>query len=447
MNLLPALLVLLTPGFPQADAPLSVDDAVRLARTNSPKLRAARFEAQAAQTETDREKPVARPTVTAQAIGTLQGPRVTFPRDGEGDATVLPERFGRVELMVEQVLYRPGLGAARERYAAQTRANVWDYRRTENDVIQEVRRAYFNLLTAQTMAEVARGGVETARKHLDLVKLMLEAGQSSERDEKAADADLAEAEQGAIKAENGVALARADLNRLMGRDLASSLTTSSQRTLEAVPDGPEAGIALALARRPEIRQLEENLRAARAGVSLARTQAQPSLSARATAARQTPSAFTNDNYYAAGLVITWNLLDAGKTRADVQEARARVGQLEALLEETKLGIRLEVEKAWRDMREARARIAAAVRQVAAAQAALDVSELRYQQRAATQLEVSGAIFSVTKALANQAQAVFDLNIAAADYAHATGADVKEDVEPPSFPRKREHRGTEDAPRK
>lgn len=386
-------------------------------------MRAARFEAQAAQTQTDRERPRARPTLTAQAQGALQGPRVTFPRGTGGDATVLPERYGRVELMLEQLLYRPGLGAARERYGAQTQAHAWERRRTENDVIWEARRAYFQLLTAQAMEEVARGGVEMAQRHLRWTRDMLEAGLSAERDVKASEADLAEAEQGAIKAENGLALARANLNRVLGRAPDAPLTTAPPPPPPDLPHSLAASVTLALARRPEIRLLEENLRAARAGAALAGAQAQPTLSARATAVRQTPSAFADENYYAASLVLTWNLLDAGRTRADVQEAKARVGQMEALLEEAKLGIRVEVEKAWRDMREAKARLEAAERQVAAAEAAREVSELRYQVRAATQLEVSGALFQALKARANRAQALFDLHLASADYAHATGMDI------------------------
>jgi len=47
--------------------------------------------------------------------------------------------------------------------------------------------------------------------------------------------------------------------------------------------------------------------------------------------------------------------------------------------------------------------------------------VRFEARAALQLEVSGALFSLSKARANQAQALFDLQIAAAEYAHAIGA--------------------------
>ena len=68
---------------------------------------------------------------------------------------------------------------------------------------------YFEALTAESMADVVHGGVEIARKHYKLTQDMLEAGTTSERDVKVADADVSEAELGLTKAENGVALAHA----------------------------------------------------------------------------------------------------------------------------------------------------------------------------------------------------------------------------------------------
>ena len=170
---------------------------------------------------------------------------------------------------------------------------------------------------------------------------------------------------------------------------------------------------------------KRRFRPRRAGASLAATQDSPVVSGRATASAQTPTALTSDHYYAAGFVVTWNPFDRARTRADVREARARVAQLEAQLDDARLGIRLDVEKAWRDMGEARARIETSGRQVAAAEAALDISELRYQARSGTQLEVSAALLNVARARANRAQAVLDLHLAAADYAHAAAADIRQ----------------------
>lgn len=417
-------LVVLAIGFiVQSGPPLSIEDAVRIALANSPKMQAARFEAQATKAGLEKERPVARPQVGIEAQGRVQGPRITFPRAGDGDSTVMPEQYADARVTIDQPLFRVASGAARERYGAQIRAAGWEEARAENDLILSVRTAYVDALAAREQQHVAVAGVDLARKHLDLVKLMLQAGTASERDVRSADADLAEAEQGQSKAANGVTLALANLNRLMGRDPVSTLDIAAAGNQPAIPDRPDYDAAIR--RRPEIRQLEENLAAARAGVMLAATQDKPKLSGRAIAAVQTPSAFVKTDYLAGGLVLQWNPFDGWKSRADTDQAKAQAKRLEALLTDARLGIKLDAEKAWRDMKEASDRITTSERQVKSAEAALEISELRYQAGTATQVEVSAALFDVTKARSSRTQATYDLHRAAADYAHATGQDVPE----------------------
>ncbi|MGC8666584.1 MAG: TolC family protein [Chthonomonadales bacterium] len=418
-------------------ARLTVEDAVRIALVQSPKLKAARMELEAQQSQADRERPVARPTVSARAEGTLQGPRVTFPRAGSGDVTVLPERYGQVALSVEQPLFRAGIRAAGMRFAAQTQANLLELRRQENDLALEVRKAFYAVQTAEAMSDTARSGADLARKHLELTRVMLQAGTASERDVKASEADVAQAEQGVYEAEAGVLLARANLNRLLGRDPATPIELVPAGMPAHIPASAGPGIEQALKQRPELLLLEEELKAAKAGAVLAASQDKPGISMRAVAQTQTPSAFVRSSYFAAGLVLNWTPFDGGKTRADVREARARAAQLEALLEDAKLGIRVDVEKAVADAQEALHSIEAADRQIAAAQAAADVSELRYQARSATQIEVSAAIFNVTKARSNRVQALGNLLTALAEYDHAVGAEVAPSAEARGTPA---HRG-------
>lgn len=399
---------------------LTSTGAVKIALKQSPKLRAARAERDAALAHNDKEKPVARPSVSIEAVGQLQGPRVTLPRVTPGDETVVPERYGRLELLIEQTLFRAGLSSARARYDAQNRAADWELRRAEQETAVEVLRAYFGLVSAEDQAKIAGEGVRIARKQLDLTRTMLEAGTASERDVKASDADLAEAELGKSRAEGGVDLARANLNRLMGLDPAASVEMAPVSPLPAIPSSSTDPISQAMRDRPEIHLLDEGLAAARASESLAATQNLPTLSARAIGAAQTPTALTDSKFFAAGLSLKWSPFDQGKTRSDVREARASVARLEALREDARLGIRLEVEKALTDMRTARDRIAVADRQVSSAEAALGVSQLRYQAGTATQLEVSGSLFALIKARGNRAQAETDLRLADAELRYAIG---------------------------
>jgi len=401
---------------------VSVEEAVRRALRDNPGLKAARYERAALLARAELERPVARPTLRTEATGTLQVPRATFPRGATGDATVIPERYGKVEAALEQTLYRPGLAAARERSTAEANVLAMDVERAEADLVRDVRVACLRLLTAEAMVGVASDGLDLARRHAKLVEDMLEAGLASERDRKAALADVAEAEQGRLQAENGAALARADLARRMGAPSEALISVAEPGPLPPMPD-LQTGIAEALQRRVELRSLRERLRSLKAAASLAGLQDDPVLGARATAAAQSPTAFTRSTYFSVGLVLRWDILDGGKARADAAEARARVRQLESLLDEATRGVRLDVEKAWRDLRDAAARLEAATRQAELAQSAHEITELRYEVRQATQMEVSGSLLALQRARANRSQALYDQHIAAAEYARATGAPI------------------------
>jgi outer membrane protein TolC len=414
---LPILLALQAGAQPPA---ITVDEAVRLALQHGPRMKTVRAEAGVAQAQNERDKPEVRPIVKAIALGTLNGPTVRIPGATSGETAVIPARYGRLELNLEQPLWHAGLGSAKEKYSATRSANDWDARRAQADVAQGVQKACFDFLIAQEMLTVAEQGYDVAKKQRDQVALMLESGLSSERDLKAADATVAEAHQHQIQAANGFDLARAELNRQLGRSLDELTTVKSPRLLDPTDFTLEKAIEWGLRDRPEVHALEEGIRAAKAGASLAGTQDKPELSFRATAARQTPTALTDANYYSAGFAITWNLFDAGKAKSDQREARAQVAKMEAQLEELKSGIRMEVRKAWRDIETARALTQSTDRQTASANAALTVSQARYAERAALLLEVQGAMVDLQRAKANHAQAFIDMLRARATLDYAIG---------------------------
>lgn len=105
--------------------------------------------------------------------------------------------------------------------------------------------------------------------------------------------------------------------------------------------------------------------------------------------------------------------------ADTAEARARVRQLEALLEGAERRVSLKVEKAWRDLRDAATRIEAATRQTDLAPAAQGITAVRYQVCQAHQIEVSRSLLALQRARANRSQALYDQHTAAAVCERAT----------------------------
>ena len=400
--------------------PFTMDAGVREAIRLSPLVRAAHAVLETSRVQADREKPVARPTVTAVASGTAQGPRVDFPRPDGRLATVLPEAVGRLDLILEQPLYRAGFKAARDRYSAQLSAADLDFRKAVFDVALAVRKAYIDVLRSDAGVRAARDGVDAAQRYQRLVDSRIAAGQAKPVDAQTVMAQVAEAQSGLTQADGGAGLAKFNFNRLLGRGLRTTVAVVEIEAAPPIPMSLEEAVARALRARPELLLLEQNLQAARAGISIARAQTQPSVHARGQVTEQTPSAFLHEHYYAATIEVRWPIVDGGKSRQDTREAKAQTDRLAALLEDARRGIELDVMQAWDKMRAAQSRIAYARTQRAGLEATALVAVKAYEVGRGTVIEVQGAQREVRAARAAEFIALYDLHAAFADFLYAQG---------------------------
>ncbi len=403
---------------------LTLAGSVASALRQSPQVRLAKAVREAALVEAERGKPVARPTVEARAAGTLQGPRATFPRPDGSPATVLPEEVGRLDLIVEQPVYRAGQRAARDRYGAAQGEAEWEYRRALSAVALAARKAYIDVLRADAGVRVAQDGLEAAQRYQELVARQIAAGLAKPVDAGTAAGQAAEAQGGVTQATSALKLARMSFNRVLGRALTVEVVLEPLPPDPAkAPDSPEAAIAAAWQHRPELRLLEENLRGAQAGISLAKAQTQPALNLRGQISEQTPSAFVREHYAAATLELRWSLLDGGKARLDTQEARAQASRIGALREDARQGIALEVTQFWQQRRDAQEKIGLTRTQREGLEATVAVAEKAYEVGRGTAIEVQAAQREVRSARAREVQALYDLHASSADFAHAQGEDV------------------------
>ncbi len=404
---------------------VTMEEAVRSALTHNADLRAAMHARDAARLEADRDKPVARPKVTLEAETLIQTPELRFPR-GVEDATVRHARYSRIALEVVQPLFRFGVHDAWHRHSAMLRAADASLMRERNELIRSVRKAYVRALTAKAMLALAREGLALAERHKALVGRMIEAGLAPSLDALAADADLAEAKDGLVRAENGTRLAVADLCRLTG--LPDSTDAASLAAFVPPTDHPAEDelVRQAVAARPELLALRDWIIAASTGASLARSQSLPEISLRASVARQTPAAFVSRDWAAVGLAASWPVMDGGKAASGTRKARAKADELRAQLESAEAGIRLEVRAALGAIGAADARIRLCESRINAARSALAIVELRYEQRATTLLEVAAARLAVTKAVAALVEAQGDKMLAFADLRYAAALDLSGD---------------------
>lgn len=404
---------------PASSPPLTIREALSIAERQSPALEIARRERNIALIAAERARPAFRPEVTATAAQLLRTPRVDLP--GRPDEVVLPNSVSRFEIGVTQPLYQFGAGKAPGiRSGAMAAAARSDFRTAELDLILEVEEAYLGIRRAQSLESVARRGLELAKENLRLTQLLIERGFQSEADRLEAERAAAEAESREVSARMGAALARANLNRLLGREVDTPFSIAAGPRPDSETEPLGTLLRRALAQRPEVDAMRQNILAAEAGVRLARSSGKPRVSLEALYALQTETALVPRSGFAAGVSISVPVFSGAVRSHTIHEAEERVAQLKSALLAREQGIALEIERQRLARADATARSAAAERAVIAAQKAFDIVVLRLDRGHATQAESLNSRLGLERALADREGAANDLLLAGARLRRAVG---------------------------
>lgn len=422
-----------------ADAPrrLGVEDAVALARRHNERLLIAREDAVGARGAVREAYAGALPQVTLQ--GTYQG-NFTKP------AFFAPEEFGggKVEmgsdievngaLRVDQVLYAFGrVGNAIEFariYEDMADAGV-DLARGE--VSYAAREAYYRVLLMKRVADIRRRSLAQARSHLERARAMHAEGLLSDFELLRARVEVKNREPQVIAAENDVALARQDLQRVLGIDgePAPVLTDSLAFRPAAVTEAE--ALAEAYTQRPELRSLALNIAGREKVLAIEKAERLPILglfgqvALQGAAEKDRPlDPFTADNRAvstSAGVTLSLPLFDGFRTRGKVQQAGARLRRAEFELAQARKGVRLEVTKALQDLASLRREHEAQRATVALAAEAYRIAETRYANGLSTQLELKDAETELDAARTRHAETLYRYNVALAALERALGRDA------------------------
>lgn len=253
--------------------------------------------------------------------------------------------------------------------------------------------AYYGVLKAEGMLEVAEEAVKRGKDQVNLAKKMRDAGLVASKDVIDAEVRLAEMEANLASAKKYRELARLGFLKTLGLgfDEAFELTDKEipfVRFKEVDDEDLPKKVEEALKNRFEVYQAERTLDLKEIELDLIGEHPFMDLSA--------------DRVYA----------EAAAEEA-VDEARAALAAQKAEVE-------YSVREAFLSIREAEERVDLAARAVEQAEEALRLAKLRYSAGLSTSLEVMGAELALTQAENARLQAIFDHNLAKANFKTACG---------------------------
>ena len=285
-----------------------------------------------------------------------------------------------------------------------------------------VRAAYFGARGAKALLEVAVETTQNLKRHLEQAQGFFEVGTKPKLDVVQAQSDLATAQVQLIQADNAYRTSKVQLNQALGREGPGDFEVGED-SLPPVA-GEELGFAAlmdeAVKARPEIAQLEAQIRAQESTLGSVRGAYWPTLGVAASfnAGGQDFTAFGwNWNLQT---TLTWPLFQGLLTQSQEQEANATLDAIKAQRDGLRQQVALELEQARLAVEADKSALAAADDAVKLAHERLDLAEGRYQTGAGSIIELTDAQTAYTNASGQRVKSEYDLAVARAQLLKALG---------------------------
>ncbi len=294
-----------------------------------------------------------------------------------------------------------------------------DLLNTEDQVIFNVKQAYYTLLNAKRNLEVAGDTVTQFQQHLDQAKAFYEVGTKPKFDVTNAEVDLGNARLAKIKAENSLKVARVTLNNTLGVPDAPEYEIEDNLSFVKYNIGLQEAISRAYENRPELKSIAFQKKAAEESVWVAKTGYFPVLTGNA-AYTWAGQHFDSGDGWSTGLIVSVPVFNGFLTKYQVSEAKANVSIVTANEETLRQNVLLEVQQAFQALTDLEEGIPIAELVVRQAQENVDIANGRYAAGVGNPIEVTDANTGLSNARTNLNQALANYKIARASLEKSMG---------------------------
>ena len=340
--------------------------------------------------------------------------------------TNLSEHTTQVNL--RQYLYRGGRvinSIKYSKYKLEVTQSILDKAKLE--MIFEISRAYYTLLLSNSFVHLNQAILNNSRQHFEHINSLYKNGQASTTDVLQAKASLSTVSQAYQESQTQAQGARALLNNLLflANDVIVFPSTEFKYTPKEIAF--DQGLLKAMQTRPEIKQLESQLKADKSAIEVARANSRPEIYASWDYYARTHGAPTTtvntrnwNDYNVAGITFSWPIFDGWKTKALVEQAIVDLKQTQ--LEKTRLygNIALEVKNAYLALKNAIEQIKTSQADILLYKNNLSTANDRYAQGLISSLDNHDAQLKYAVAVFNQQQAIYDHTIAKFNFDKSTG---------------------------
>jgi outer membrane protein TolC len=303
---------------------------------------------------------------------------------------------------------------------------------TRQDVLLDVKNAYFSVLKAQKLVDVAEQTVILIDSQKEVSENFYQVGMSPLNDLLQAQVQLANAKQRLITALNNLEIAKAQFNTVLRRPVNTPVTVSDITDYAPFDRDIETCLEDARENRLELQIADLEIDIAEREVRLVEKDFFPDVNLTGTYTRR------GDDYHVDGgegisdaafwnirATASWDFWQWGRTAYGKKEKLSRLAQAKYRKHELLDNIFLQVKQAFLRTQESEKNIVTIEKALEQAKENLRITREQYKEQVATQTDTLVAQTLLTETFTNYYNALYDFKIAKAILYRALGQEVME----------------------
>ncbi|BCB96742.1 protein CyaE [Dissulfurispira thermophila] len=294
----------------------------------------------------------------------------------------------------------------------------------KNIVALDFINAYLDTLESEKLIAVAQKEVERLESHLNVARNMFSEGVITKNDLLQAQVRLSDARQHLLTLKNMRAVNASRINNILSRPLNSEIILEDvQIKSDSEAMSIEKAWTIAEKQRIEISIIEQELRAVDLEEGVKKSDYFPKFFVQGGYNYTENRYQLHEDNWSLILGANLNIFNGGNTKAEVSKVRFK--RQKVLEQKNKLidDIKLEVEKNYRDMKNADEKIRITKDAVEQAEENLRINKVRYEEGVGTATDVLDAITLLTTAETNYYRALYEFKKAEAGFMYAIGQDL------------------------
>ncbi len=392
---------------------LTLSQAVQMALKHSPNLEEGEAAIDQARAQYNEIASYAQPQLFGDASYTRIDPVISIPFGNQVFVTE-PHNAYNGQFTLQQPIWTFGRLDAQDRATKSLITSATDnLEQFKAQVAYQTTQVYYSILTTDEGIRVEEDQVKVLQGDLADAEQRVKQGTATSLDTLNIQARISQTQSQIDDLKASRRKQVAGLRRILG--MAPSVTFHVTRPAQpaVLPEDVNVLDSIAEMQRPEILVAKDAEQSAKLQIEASKAGNDPLLSANITGGYKDgylPNLTQGKFNWTGGVDLHVPIFDGGLNHAQVDESEAQYRAAQARTEDVKLGVQQDVEQALADLQSSRARLKLTDVQIQQAQQAYDIAQVRYQNGAATNLDVLTAQEALEQAKLEQAQLMFSMEL-------------------------------------